>query len=130
MNKNTTEDTAEIDYELVKAIQNLGHDEVADIVHTVIKRRNKRTDCLMDKMNEIKEVLNNQQKIMEKLFGAFPDDDARGHREAHEVWMEREMQNKELKKAIINKSITAIVFAVLIFVATATWDAIKKDSGL
>lgn len=117
--------TDEESHRLVSAIKDKGHDDVAEMVHDLHVKRERRNDMFLRTLQEIRDEMKADREMINNLRTAFPGDDPRGHREAHEAWIERELLNKELKKSIINKTLVGLVWVVLLYIGKSVWENVK-----
>lgn len=67
---------------------------------------------------------------LEILTAAFPDSDLRGHREYHDALIASAQQRVKLRQAVIEKSLTALIWAGLVWISIAVWNAFKHSLGL
>ena len=56
-----------------------------------------------------------------KLLVAFPEGDAEGHRRYHEIVVESEKTKLAFKRSVIEKSLAALVWTLLVFLGTSVW---------
>jgi len=56
---------------------------------------------------------------------AFPGGDHEGHRRYHEVMIEELHEKRQLRKAIMEKTVAGLVWAILVGVALACWNYLK-----
>lgn len=117
-------------HKLSSAIKDAGHGDIADMVHKLHVKRERRNDMVLRALRDIQDNMKIDKSLVENLSAGFPGDDPRGHREAHEAWIQREMLNKELKKSIIDKSLVALIWAVLAFIAKSVWENVKNITPL
>lgn len=61
---------------------------------------------------------------------AFPGGDAAGHRRYHEELIEQNRIRKDLVKAIREKTVAGLVWAVIVWIGAAAWNEFKRRSGL
>lgn len=91
-------------------------------------------------------MLDAQQKIVDRLdiaemrlishderiadiASAFPNVDTEGHRRYHQTMIEILEERRRLRVAILEKTISGLVWAVLVFVGMAAWHYIKTNLG-
>lgn len=113
-------------HKLSSAIKDAGHSDIADMVHDLHVKRERRNDMVLRTLRDIQNDMTTDRSLVEDLSAGFPGDDPRGHREAHETWIQRELLNKELKRSIIDKSLVALVVAVILFILKSAWEEIKS----
>lgn len=63
------------------------------------------------------------------LISAFPDGDPAKHRQYHDEVMDWMRERRDLMRAIREKTITALVWALMVGVGTALWQALKTKFG-
>lgn len=72
----------------------------------------------------LKELTAIREEIAEQkdaLMKAFPADDVDGHRRYHELLIEHEQQRIHLRQAIIEKTLSGLIWMGLVFVGTSVW---------
>lgn len=74
------------------------------------------------------QILENQAEIMRKLdrlFAAFPGGDVEGHARYHQIKIEEILERKKLRAAIEEKTISGLVWALIVSVAVAVGNYLK-----
>jgi len=67
---------------------------------------------------------------MDEVFNAFPGKDADAHRRFHEAIIENTLEKKRLRAAIMEKTISGLVWSIIVGVAICIWDyLLHKFSG-
>lgn len=68
------------------------------------------------------------QKDLEQRFAeAFPGGDHRGHCRYHTIMIEQLEERRRLRRAVLEKSISGLVWAGMVFVGLAAWAYIKSQ---
>lgn len=67
---------------------------------------------------------------IQKLYNAFPGADVDGHRRYHDLIIENTAEKRRLRIAILERSYSGAVWALIIFMALAAWNYFKDLLGL
>ena len=59
---------------------------------------------------------------------AFPGGDAEGHRRAHEAMIELTNEKRRLRAAIMEKTLSGLVWSLVIALGVAAWEYIKDQA--
>lgn len=89
--------------------------EIRDDIIRILKR----LDEMDDQHKEAKDSIN-------KLTAAFVGGDVEGHRRFHEMMIERNKELKSLRIAIQEKTISALLWSAIMFVAMAVFQSAKS----
>lgn len=82
----------------------------------------------MEDTNElIQQLALEVAKLREQIESAFPDGDVAGHCAYHELLMEKERRRIQLYDAIIEKTLGALVWAVIVGGAAIVWNYLKME---
>ncbi len=77
------------------------------------------------------EDLEKDQATMKKDFAnAFPGGDAAGHRAYHEMVKEDLAERKRMRKAITEKSVAGLIWAIIVWIGAAIWHEVKARLGI
>lgn len=63
------------------------------------------------------------------LISAFPGGDPERHRQYHDEVMQYLQERREVFKSVKEKTITALLWAVLVGIGTAVWHTVKAKLG-
>lgn len=64
-----------------------------------------------------------------ELMSAYPDGDANAHRRYHEALIAREQERSALRRAIIEKSLASLVWALIVGIGIAVLDYIRNGGA-
>lgn len=79
---------------------------------------------------ETREYFDNRFDEVTKLIkSGYPGGDLEGHRLAHEVFIREAERRAKFRDAVIEKTLTALVWFALSGVALAVWNEFKKKVG-
>ena len=100
-------------------------EELAGLMRDILKDNAKLRIEFSDSLRDMEE------RIIERVGAGFPLDeegnpDFAGHRKYHELLMETQRERLKLYRAIIEKSLTALVWALFIFVGSALWNHVQE----
>lgn len=87
-------------------------------------------DILAEQHKTNERIVQSEQTIATLIKEAFPGGDTDGHRRYHETQMERVAELRRLRAAIVEKSLSGMVWAGLIVLGLALWGYFKKALGL
>lgn len=82
-----------------------------------------RDEVFLRMLQEQAEKLDTMAKT---LVGAFPGGDGESHRRYHELVIKREERKEKLHQAIIEKTLTSLIWALLVSLALAVWNSLKQ----
>lgn len=71
--------------------------------------------------NEIIRELQSIQDEVSKMRSAFPDGDPAGHCAYHLIIIEREKQRIKLRQAIIEKTLSGLIWMAIVFLGASVW---------
>lgn len=90
--------------------------------------------AMIDAQNKIVgrlEAIENRVDAVEEkqadFASAFPNYDVEGHRRYHQIMIEKIEETRRLRVAILEKTISGLVWAGLVFVGLAAWHYIKSN---
>ncbi len=120
------------EHRLIQAIASAGLDDVANAMEEVISKQDRRFEEAITRISEntgilreisasLEEHVADESAMLKRLLDAFPASDTRGHRDAHEAWIEREKKRAALRDAIIEKSLASLVWMGLVALGIAVW---------
>jgi hypothetical protein len=69
-------------------------------------------------------------EMTDKLKAAFPGGDHEGHRRYHDELIEQNRIRKDLVKAIREKTVAGLVWAIIVWLGAAIWNEFKRRLGL
>ena len=109
-----------------------------------MEQENEQNTTLVELLRELRSLHACQSKLREELVGhmareenrldelvsAFPGGDARGHREYHEALISATQQRVRLREAIIEKSLSALIWLGLVWIGYSLWQAFRHALGL
>lgn len=78
----------------------------------------------------LRRILERLDEIERNMRNAFVGGDYDGHRRAHEQFINDLQARRELRKAITEQVVKGSVWAALIFLGTAAWQALKGKLGI
>lgn len=70
---------------------------------------------------EIISKLKSTQDEVSKMRSAFPDGDPAGHCAYHLIIIEREKQRIKLRQAIIEKTLSGLIWMAIVFLGASVW---------
>ena len=82
------------------------------------------TDDRLDALERWKDEMD------ERFASAFPEGDHRGHRAYHEMMIQEFKDRQEFRKAIIEKTVSGVVWSVLLGIAYACWEYVRAKLGV
>ena len=123
---------SEEEHDLINEIRATGHYDVANAVANVLNKRDSRFFEVTERIAENNDLLRGigaalekhveeEHEMLKKFLGAFPEEDTRAHRDAHQAWIERERKRAALRDAIIEKSLASLVWMGLVALGIAVW---------
>lgn len=92
--------------------------DVADIVHLMSEVRRGQTS-LADQLKEL-------TSKVDTIMTGFPAGDIEGHRRYHETMIELVAERRRLRLVIQEKTLTALVWALLVFLAVACGNYMRE----
>lgn len=103
--------------EVVQALEDLttSQDQLKQSDKQILERLD-----LIDKHNE------DRDERIKNLFNGFPAGDVEGHRRYHEMQIEILAERRKLRAAIQEKTISALVWILIVAVGTAIWHEISS----
>ena len=102
--------------------------DAADAVRNLLRSGGNHFQYLATEIdNMVQTHAISEASLISRIDDAFPGKDTRAHREAHEAWMAREVSRSKLRQAIIEKSLTALVWMLLLGLGTAVWHWVKAS---
>lgn len=63
--------------------------------------------------------------LEEKIADGFPNGDPRSHRLVHEGYIREAEERAALRKTVVERTVTGVVWAGIVFVAIAVWEYFK-----
>lgn len=70
-------------------------------------------------------ILESVKALDAKVTSAFPGGDADGHRRGHEALIQMAESKRKLAEAVKEKTISALVWAAIVAIASAVWHQIS-----
>jgi hypothetical protein len=92
-------------------------DEMIEVVENLCVLNTRTTE----RLEEIEKRHKTIDEHIVRLHTAFPDNDVEGHRRYHEAINKKLASDEAFRRAIIEKSLTGLVWAALIFLATSAY---------
>jgi len=120
------------EHQLINAILSAGHPDISATVVEVLNKRDARFSDAFAKVSENTRLLREigsslerhvaeEHELLKNFIAAFPEGDARAHRDAHKVWMDREKKREALRDAIIQKSLAGLLWMAIAGIGIAVW---------
>lgn len=78
-----------------------------------------------EQQEELLEAMEDMSTRIERLVAAFPEGDIEGHRRYHQTMIELLQERRRLRIAIQEKTISAIIWAVLVYLALAAFHELQ-----
>lgn len=91
--------------------------EIKDGQDKVFKRINVAEDTIEVLKDDVKDIKGD----VEKMCKAFPEGDVEGHRRYHQLIQERTDEVRRLRQAIIEKTVSGLIWASVIAAALFFW---------
>jgi len=88
------------------------------------------TTCQHAMREELRERARSEETRLDVLIKAFSNDDPRGHREYHDALIAAAQQRVKIRQAVIEKSLTGLIWVGVVWVAYAIWQAFRHALGL
>jgi hemerythrin len=74
-----------------------------------------------DKIEKTDDTLQKHIEREEDFLKAFPNEDPRAHRDAHDAWISESQERARMYREVKTKIVTGGVWAVFVAVCTACW---------
>lgn len=81
---------------------------------------------MQQQLDEIKTDLGKLSEKVDNVLKAFPDSDIEGHRRYHELIIEDMAERRRLRQAIKEKTISGLLWAVLVWLGYAVLHEIQR----
>lgn len=82
--------------------------------------------AIVDLKNDLHKHIDDKTKELEEMIkSGFPHGDPKSHRSVHEKYIEEAEERAALRKTVIERTVTGVVWAGIVFVAIAIWEYIK-----
>lgn len=78
-----------------------------------------------DHATQTNERLESMDTKLDKLVEAFPNSDFEGHRRYHQTMIETLNEKRRLRIAIQEKTISGLIWAVIVFVGASVWGKVS-----
>ncbi len=105
-----------------------------DSVSEEIGRLSARLDAHVTESADFREKMTahamGEDKLIESFKEAFPGGDPQGHRSYHDLLIKRAERWEKVQQAIIEKSLTALLWGVFVFIGTAVVEAVRQKTGV
>lgn len=85
--------------------------------------------AVLDILASQNEQLERLEKLCNRFVDAIPGDDPEGHRRYHELVIQREEDRAAIRKAVIEKSLAALVWSALVALGSSIWLYIQHHLG-
>ncbi len=103
----------------------LGGDALVEAIQNLIDGQ----EQILTKLDDIeKENLANKNQI-ENIVKAFPNNDYEGHRRYHQTLIDILEEKRKLRIAIQEKTLSGLIWWLLIFFGLSAWEYIKSKVG-
>lgn len=86
-------------------------------------------ESLLTRIEEMETRQIEQQTLLNDLRGAFVDGDLEGHRRYHQTMIELLEERRRLSAAVKEKTISGLVWVIILAVGTALWEEVKRKLG-
>jgi DNA-binding transcriptional MerR regulator len=80
-----------------------------------------KLDNIEIKQTEMLKKLEDVGVSLNEIKSAFPDEDFSGHARYHQALIERNVELRRLRVAIVEKSLSALVWLLIIWLGSALW---------
>lgn len=106
-------------------LENKDQEELAGLMRQILRDNAKLRIELADNLKDM------EDRIVALVASAVPEDndgtpDCIGHRKYHEALIEAQRERSKLYKAIIEKSLTALIWAFFVFLGTSIWSHLQE----
>ena len=135
------------EHALIKKVEEAGHEDIAAQLYKVINKRDAYFKEIFDKFEamekkqleacsrlenmdmafqqHMRDELTKLEEFMEDVKAGFPEEDFAGHKQFHVLWLAKEKQRLELRQAIIDKSLSGLLWAGMVFLGYAIFNYLK-----
>ena len=80
-------------------------------------------------MDELRDRVNKLEARVDTIEEAFPAGDFSGHRRAHQALIDDVESRKKLRQAIIEKTISGLIWSGILWIGLAAWHELQRRLG-